>query len=111
MLDSKDIEAAVDELERNLEDYTAGWRNDEALRSTSMLISRIKTKASWNLYISEKLCSLSGWLAALYSERKWRRYGSLEQVKNFAFQECEKIRMYLPQLEQIAANARESQAW
>ena len=50
--------------------------------------------------MSEKLGSLTGWVDCLYSVKKWKPWGSADE-SIFAFDECEKIRMYMPQIERI----------
>jgi hypothetical protein len=93
------IKIALDEIERCLEDYASGWKNESARQAIIQHIIKIENEAGRNSYISEKLGSLMDWIDRLYSVKKWKPWGSLEEIKHFAFMDCEKIRMYLPQIE------------
>jgi hypothetical protein len=101
---------ALEEIQRCLKDYASGWKNEEARQTINRLIQKIEAEVGWSPYVSEKLVSLTGWVDCLYSVKKWKPWGSTEQVRYFAFLECEKIRMYMPQIELIeAANSNASQ--
>lgn len=101
MADIQRVKESVNQIQLALCDYACGWKNDDALRTIAQLVRVIECEIGWSPYVAEKLGSLETWVGMLYSVKRWKPWGSTAQIKSFAFQECAKIRMYLPRIENI----------
>ncbi len=101
----------VQNIENAMNEYTAGWRNTDALRIISTTIQEIwyqsgrmegyrlvETGQGWlpfdHGYVRERLTSLKGEVDVLYSPRKHARAGGADEVKRQAMGDCSRLRTY-----------------
>jgi hypothetical protein len=100
----------VQDIEKAMNDYAAGWRNTDVLRIISPKIQEIQYRSDtmegyWageagqelpfdHGYVHEKLSSLTGEVDKLYSSRKHVRVGGIDEVKRQAMGECSRLRTY-----------------
>ena len=90
----RDLEAtlkAVETIRNIIETYSAGWRNEEALKAVEAELFRLGVDNS-DPYILEKIGSIKERANILYSPRKVERYGGVENVRSQIYGDCNSIR-------------------
>ena len=114
--------ALVEAIERAMDEYTAGWRNDDALRIISRAIQDIRFQSDRmegycaldgnrellfdHGYVREKLSALTGEADRLYSLRKQAIAGGIDEVKRQAMGDCSRLSTYFrkPWLKRLAGD-------
>lgn len=103
--------ALVEDIETAMNEYTTGWRNENALRVIDRAIQKIRFQSSMlegyfllldggrqfpfdHGYVCEKLSSLTGELDRFYSSRKHAMAGGVDIVKRQAMGDCSLLRKY-----------------
>jgi hypothetical protein len=70
-------------------EYTPGWDNKEAKRRITDETALVERRMP---FVADKCASLRTRADALYSPRKWSKYGTIEKVKLSMLHDCTSIR-------------------
>lgn len=76
------IRELVDQLDRMSQDFSVGYKNQEAINQMTPLLSELDYHCAGHAYLSEKLCGARHNFGLMFSPRKHRAYGGAEEVSH-----------------------------
>lgn len=93
-----DAERLVKELRDGLNDYTHGWRNDQAIAHLTRICGGLRACYRDDDYALGKISEMERWIDILYSPRKHQRYpGGAQGVWGFIWGISSTLNMRRPQ--------------
>lgn len=90
---------AVETIEECLREYTAGWKNSDALSTIAKATHVIEQEAGDSADVRVLLTNLRGAIDTLYSPRKHERYGGADTVTSHILADCSRLRTQFHRLQ------------